>query len=72
MNVFIYLNRLFMSQLYFNVMLIFVQSGVVIGKTTNNDEKCIWFDECGPDPTPGRNSKMLNCYYDGQPGKQRG
>ena len=40
----------------------------VLSKRVNDEEKCVWFDECGPDPTPGRGSKTLNCFYDGEPG----
>ena len=29
--------------------------------------KCIWYDECGPDPETG---KKLNCKYDGEPSKK--
>ncbi len=27
---------------------------------------CVWYDECGKDPSDGR---TLNCRYDGQPGQ---
>lgn len=57
------------SQLCLIVILICIRGGTVVSKITDNEEKCIWFDECGPDPTPGRTSKTLNCYYDGEPGK---
>ena len=40
----------------------------VLSKRIKDEEKCVWFDECGPDPTPGRSSKTLNCFYDGEPG----
>lgn len=68
MNVLTYYYNFSASQLYLIVILICISSGTVTSKRTDNEEKCIWFDECGPDPTPGRNSKTLNCYYDGEPG----
>ena len=40
-----------------------------IAKKIENEEKCIWFDECGPDPTPKRGYHTLNCAYNGEPGK---
>ena len=69
MNVSPYYYKFSMLQLYLIVIIICVQCGTVMSKTTDNEEKCVWFNECGPDPTPGRNSKTLNCYYDGEPGK---
>ena len=42
---------------------------IVIAKKIENEEKCIWFDECGPDPTPKRGYHTLNCAYNGEPGK---
>ena len=44
---------------------------IAISKKNENEEKCIWFDECGPDPTPGRGSKILNCVYNGEPGRNK-
>ena len=50
-------------------ILVSMKNVQVISKKTDNEEKCIWFDECGPDPTPGRSSKTLNCVYNGEPGR---
>ena len=49
--------------------LVLIPNLTVMSKRVNDEEKCVWFDECGPDPTPGRGSKTLNCFYDGEPGK---
>ena len=38
-------------------------------KSTENEDRCIWFEQCGTDPTPGRNGRILNCHYEGKPGK---
>ena len=51
------------------VIFLSVTNEVVLSKKTENEEKCIWFDECGSDPSPGRGSKTLNCVYNGEPGK---
>ena len=49
-------------------LLILIPNLTVLSKRVNDEEKCVWFDECGPDPTTGRGSKTLNCFYDGEPG----
>ena len=49
-------------------VIILIPNQNVLSKRVNDEEKCVWFDECGPDPTPGRGSKTLNCLYDGEPG----
>ena len=51
------------------LLLSIYNTNLVFSKKTENEEKCIWFDECGPDPTPGRGSKILNCVYNGEPGR---
>ena len=50
------------------ILLLLHRIDIAFAKKTENEEKCIWFDECGPDPTPGRGSKTLNCAYNGEPG----
>ena len=52
----------------FVIILLLYRIDIAFAKKTENEEKCIWFDECGPDPTPGRGSKTLNCAYNGEPG----
>ena len=61
--------KLSIRYLGFLVIILSMKNVEVISKKTDNEEKCIWFDECGPDPTPRRSSKTLNCAYDGEPGK---
>ena len=68
MSVIVYC-KFFSRFLGFLVILLSIQNIEVVSKNTDNEEKCIWFDECGPDPTPGRSSKTLNCAYDGPPGR---
>ena len=49
-------------------VIISIPNLAVLSKRVNDEEQCVWFDECGPDPTPGRGSKTLNCAYNGEPG----
>ena len=56
---------------FFVILILVDRLDIAYAKKTENEEKCIWFDECGPDPTPGRGSKTLNCAYNGEPGTSR-